>query len=280
MAPRTSRFIGRKPELLVLEQALADAGEGEGSLVLVTGSAGIGKTRFCREVAARARHGGYRVAWGSCWPAGGAPPLWPWQEILRALGDAPAARLFAADQGGTAIDPERFARFAAVAARVEAACTGSPVLIVIDDVHAADAGAMLLTRFVARTLARRPLVVLLTRRCEPDGLDRPSPAWGAETEATLITLGCFDLAETEAALRAGGGAIDPDLLRTLFRLTSGHPLHLRQVAASGAASGVPARDGVRAAVAWAVERLSDKTREALRRAARSVKERFIRRQSQ
>jgi len=263
---RASRFVGRKRELQILEETLAGAGEGEGAVVLVTGPAGIGKTRFCREVAARARRSGHTVAWGSCWPAGGAPPLWPWQQILGALGEAPA-ELLAADQGGSIVDPERFARFTAIAERVDAACARWPVLIVIDDIDSADAGAMLLCRFVARTLAGRPLVLLLTRRSDPDGIEIASPAWAVEGEATLVALDGFDLGETATMLRKRGRAVDIELLDTIFRLTGGHPLHLQRVAAAGAAGGALSGGGVRAAIAWAVGRLSDKTRDVLGRAA-------------
>jgi tetratricopeptide (TPR) repeat protein len=236
-------------------------------VVLVTGAAGIGKTRFCREVAARARRGRYAVAWGSCWPVGGAPPLWPWQEILGGPGEWAAATL-AADGGGYGVvDPERFARFAAIAERVDAMCVRSPMLIVIDDIDAADTGALLLTRFVARTLARRRLVILLTRRTEPGDAIELSPAWTVENEALLVPLDRLDLAETEDLLRMSGGVIDEDLVRALFRLTGGHPLHLQRLAAAGATAGPTSRDGVRAAIAWAVERLSDDARDLLRHAA-------------
>lgn len=262
-----TRFVGRRRELQVLDGALATAAGGEGSVVLVTGPAGIGKTRFCREVAARARRGGYTVAWGSCWPAGGAPPLWPWQEILGEMDDGRAATLLAADQGGSTVDPERFARFRAIAEQIGVACKRSPALVVIDDVHAADAGAMLLSRFVGRTLARRPLVLLLTRRTEPDGPEGGPQTWDVDAEATLVALGCFDRAETETFLHTREQASDDDLAGALFQLTWGHPLHLQRIAASGAANGVLARDSVRAAIAWTVERLSDKARDLLSRAA-------------
>ena len=187
VSSRTTRFVGRQRELQVLDDVLAEGRAGEGRVVLVTGAAGIGKTRFCREVAARARRGRYTVAWGSCWPVGGAPPLWPWQEILGGPGEWAAATL-AADGGGYGVRPGalRPVRRDRRAGRRDV--RRSPMLIVIDDIDAADTGALLLTRFVARTLARRRLVMLLTRRTEPGDAIELSPAWTVENEALLVRL--------------------------------------------------------------------------------------------
>src|SRR6266545_5693961 len=111
----TGQFVGRARELRLFDEALAAARGGEGRLVVVAGEAGIGKTRLCREVARRAEKAGAVVAWGTCWPDTGAPPLWPWQAILAELGDegaepgdGAAGSLLADDSGGPVVDPERF----------------------------------------------------------------------------------------------------------------------------------------------------------------------------
>lgn len=208
----------------MLETARTVARNGESCVVLVTGEPGIGKTRLCREAAARAEAAGFAVAWGSCWPDGGAPPLWPWQPMLSSL-DAELPP----DPQNTGAGPERFARFSAVADLVAAACVRSPVLLMIDDVHAADPGAMLLARFVARTLIRKPLLLLLSSRI----VDRP--IWEG-SDATLVTLGPFDVAETAEFLRSRGSPAPTDTeARALHRLTGGHPLHLHHAVRAGAA---------------------------------------------
>jgi len=241
-------FVGRITELDAVDAALARARRGEGCLVLVGGEAGIGKTRFCREVAAHARRDGFAVGWGSCWPEGGAPPLWPWRAILNDLADSAGGALAAEDQGGPRIDPERFARFAAIADRLAAISSGTPILLVIDDVHAADPGAVLLARFVARTLAHLPIALLLAGR--PEG-----PTAGELGATVGLTLNRFDLAETAEFVRSRGHPEVPDaLLRTLLRLTGGHPLHLQRVVAHGPAdpSTRAAEEDVRAAIVAAV----------------------------
>jgi tetratricopeptide (TPR) repeat protein len=256
----------------MLGDALAAARGGEGRVVVVSGPAGIGKTRLCREIAVQAQALGFAVAWGSCWPDGGAPPLWPWRAVLAGLGDDGAA-LLAVDRGGPTIDSERFARFALISDHLAAACARSPVLVVIDDIHAADPGAVVLARFVARMLARAPLVLLLASRSVATTATAVDTGWDIGSEATVIPLGPFDLAETQDFLRSSGEtAVDEGALRALHRLTGGHPLHLQRVVVDGpdAAEDPAARpmaDGIRAAIARAVRRLGAEARSVLSRAA-------------
>src|SRR5215467_12241296 len=87
-------FVGRARECRQLLQLLGAASQGYGQVVMISGPAGIGKTRLAEEVALRAQCRGVRVAVGQCWRDGEAPPLWPWHMILRDL-DAPGDLLAA-----------------------------------------------------------------------------------------------------------------------------------------------------------------------------------------
>jgi predicted ATPase len=77
-------LVGRDGELGELVAGLDDAASGNGRLFLLAGDPGIGKSRLAYEAAARARDRGFKVAWGRCWEAGGAPVYWPWVQSLRA----------------------------------------------------------------------------------------------------------------------------------------------------------------------------------------------------
>ncbi|MCO6010768.1 AAA family ATPase [Actinoallomurus purpureus] len=272
MAGDDHHLVGRRRELRLLDDALTAARGGEGRLMIVAGDPGVGKTRLCREIASHAEGAGFAVGWGTCWPEGGAPPLWPWQAVLTGLGRETATDLLGGDRGGPVVDPERFARFAAVGEEFARACDDSPVLVVIDDIHVAAPGAVLLARFLARDLARRPLALVFTRRHGEAG--RP-PAAGLldelEGQAGSLTLRPLDVDETALFLRSYGYRdVDPDLRRTLWRLTGGNPLFLHRMIALGPADpgggGLPPED-VRAAIVQAVDRLGGRARLVLSRSS-------------
>ncbi|MGH4017856.1 MAG: AAA family ATPase, partial [Pseudonocardiaceae bacterium] len=257
-------FVGRDHELAVLAGIRARAVGGRRQLVVVSGEAGIGKTWFCGRATVAAERDGFDVVWGRCWPDGGAPALWPWPAMLTELIGEDGARLLAEDTGSDRIDPERFARFAAVAQRLASVRAGRPTMIVIDDVHGADGSALLLTRFLAGTLDRLPLVMLLVRRAEP--------AVGGtllgelERDAMALPLRRFDLPETSALLAAYGLAdADGQVAGALLQLTGGSPLFLAHAVGRGSAGRGPRT--VQQAVADTVARLPAGTRRILAFAA-------------
>src|ERR1700722_19544298 len=79
-------FVGRSRELAALSAALRQAATGDARLALISGEPGIGKTELARAFARAARDDGAQVLWGSAWEDGGAPPYWPWVQVLRSYG--------------------------------------------------------------------------------------------------------------------------------------------------------------------------------------------------
>src|SRR5262249_5677017 len=77
-------LVGRKDELARLRGLLGAARAGRGSLALRAGGPGTGKPGLGEEVAVGAAATGATVLWGGCWEAGGAPPFWPWTQLIRA----------------------------------------------------------------------------------------------------------------------------------------------------------------------------------------------------
>ena len=144
--------------------------------MLVTGEPGIGKSRLGEEFAATARLRGAQVHWGRCWEAGGAPPYWPWIQLIRSCvrsTGAERARDVLGAQGPllarlvpefvdvAAVDPapptsdpdlERFHLFEAAARLLRATASEGPLVFVLDDLHAADTPSLLLLQFLAGDL--------------------------------------------------------------------------------------------------------------------------------
>src|ERR1700689_2202758 len=87
--PASGALVGRDAELAVLDALFAQTAAGAGGVVLLTGEPGVGKTRLAREATERAA--GAMVSWGACRESAGAPPFWPWMQVLRRLGGATAA---------------------------------------------------------------------------------------------------------------------------------------------------------------------------------------------
>jgi tetratricopeptide (TPR) repeat protein len=180
-------FVGRAAELAELSDALDAAARGHGRLLLVSGEPGIGKTRLAWELTRAARARGVPVYWGRCWESGGAPSFWPWVEVLRQIlapGGPAAARVSAhagrlsqllpelAHLGGDAgaataqLDPEsaRFLLFDAVASLLRERSAADPVVVIVDDLHAADRASLLLLAFLARALAEAGVLLVGTYR--------------------------------------------------------------------------------------------------------------------
>jgi eukaryotic-like serine/threonine-protein kinase len=83
-------FVGREPEIHELQRGLTEVTGGKGRLFLVSGEAGIGKTRLAEQLTTEAAARGACVIWGRCWQGDGAPAYWPWIQIFRAcVGDPP-----------------------------------------------------------------------------------------------------------------------------------------------------------------------------------------------
>jgi predicted ATPase len=94
-------LIGRDMELARLCDALDAALARRPGVVLCQGEPGIGKTRLAEELSGRARQRGALVAWGSDVESTGAPPFWPWVQVLRALADRVDLAALAAGSGLT-----------------------------------------------------------------------------------------------------------------------------------------------------------------------------------
>ena len=104
MAAPTDRFVGRLRELETLREALDHSIAGRGRIVMLAGEPGIGKTRTAQELAVHAASHDATVLWGHCHEEAGAPPYWPWVQIIRGALRTACSGALLADVGTGAID--------------------------------------------------------------------------------------------------------------------------------------------------------------------------------
>lgn len=243
-------LIAREGELAVLRDALSDASRGLGRAVCIVGPAGIGKTRLASEVVRIGRDAGFQCAWGSGWPGAGAPPLWPWHTLLTQISRSPDMLGIAGSGAdadfGADVERERFAMFSAVADSVSNSAATQPLLIVIDDAHAADPGALLLTRFLVRSLRVARLLVVVTARDIGD--DDPARCAIDELMRDVIVVRPAALTVgglTDLLARVGRSTASTQV-DAMHQITGGNPWFVGELLAADTETAQPTVRSVRA----------------------------------
>ncbi len=213
-------LVGRQEELTVLLAAIESARAGAGRLVVVTGAAGIGKTRLTEAAAEAAHSAGLRVARGYAVPEAGAPPLWPWQRVLRGR----TGNLAPTD------DPSaRFQQFVALTEVLRRAAEPAGLLLVLDDLHWADTASVQLLRHAAYELDSMPVALVVTARGEAEAPWRGVLADLVHTGADIVEVAGLtpaELGEWQPALAA-----DPARAEAVHAATGGNPMLVRLIAA-------------------------------------------------
>jgi predicted ATPase len=301
-------FVGREAELAGLTADLEATLAGRGGVVLLAGEPGIGKTRLAEELATAAAARGALALWGRCWEGEGAPAFWPWVQIIRAHVQAADPAALRQEMGAGAADiaqlvpalrerlPDlpappptepkaaRFRLFDSLAGFLRAAAARRPLLLVLDDLHWADAPSLALLRFVSRELEQAgPLVVGIYRHTE---VDRGHPLVATLADLTRgrgrrLLLGGLDEHDVASFVALVAGVEpSPELAAAVHQQTDGNPFFVTEVvrllASQGplaaGETGSPALtaglpEGVKAVVAERLGRLSGGCRRVLEVAA-------------
>jgi DNA-binding SARP family transcriptional activator len=249
-------FVGRKRERSEVTSALDEAIGGHGRLVLLDGEPGIGKSRLAEEIVRVAQARGARVLVGRCWEAGGAPAYWPWVESLRAyVRDGPPTLREEVGRGGSdlaqlvpelrdllpdlpepvAVDPDsaRFRLFDAMRDFLGRAAAARPLVVFLDDLHAADTPSLLLLQYLTRGLgSMRVLIVAAFRDVDPvPGGPLVEMLAEASREPVTRRVHLEGLTEADIAEYIGATARElasPELAATLFEGTEGNPLFVAE----------------------------------------------------
>jgi class 3 adenylate cyclase len=298
-------FVGRERELEQMRGAVDAALAGRGSLQLLVGEPGIGKTRAAEELATYARVSGARVYWGRCREDEGAPAYWPWVQAIRGYardadpvalgwqlgaGAAEVAQLIPEIAEKLDIEPAplgeseeaRFRLFDSVTSLLLAAARDRPLVIVLDDLHWADEPSLLLLRFAAKEVGSSGLLILGTYRDVELGRHHPlarvlGDISGSEASARIPLRGLTVAAVERYIEMTSGGPAPPGLARAVQEQTDGNPFFVGEIVrllasegkltAGGTAAELQIPQGVREVVGRRLDRLSERTNEALRIAA-------------
>jgi DNA-binding SARP family transcriptional activator len=251
-------YFGRGPEMSRLLASLEKAAAGRGGVVLLAGEPGIGKSHALRQLVDRARDSSAIVLTGRCVEGAQVPPCRPFAEAiagyaetagpgrLRAeLGSAGAALVRIAPRLAELLpdlgpppalqpDEERFRLLDAAAQFFTALSGRAPVLLVLDDLHWADAGTAMMMRHVARTCGQHPLLIAgayrTTETASEDLLGDLLGAMQPETEYTIIRLGALDAEAVGHLLAAEAGTpVSPSLITAIAAHTGGNPFFVKEV---------------------------------------------------
>ena len=294
------RMVGRDDELGRLLTLLDDAEAGRSVAALVSGDAGVGKSRLVSEVTRLAEGRGFTVLSGQCAELGDSVPYLPLADALRgadqssgvrdALSSRPAlGRLLPEGGDGQRADEDRsgLARqqmFGGVLGLLTELAAAAPVLLVLEDLHWADASTRDLVTFLSRMLHRERVALIGTYRTDDLHRRHPLRPVVAEllrlpsvTAVDLAPLAPSALAEhltaalAEHLMAAAPGRIDAIELNDIVARAEGNAYYAEELLAAFV-SGDPAERhalpaGLAALLLSRVEQLSDTTQRVLRVAA-------------
>lgn len=282
------RFIGRASELALLAERWREAAAGAGSLVLLAGEAGIGKTRFLEEARAQLAPRGARFAVGQCWRYGGSP-LAPVAQALRELNEADPAVLerlprLAAALGrivpelgregapGSADDPR--GHYLAIGEAFRQFGESAPLIAIVEDAHWSDSATLEFLEYAAENIGRWRVALVVTYR--PAELTTRHPFAVSLSKlgrrgAWRVELPPFDDREMRVfATEALGGRADVrgERVREALAVAEGNPLFAEELL-GGCLGGGPLELplSVRAAVLEQLATLESADRQVLSYAA-------------
>ncbi len=251
-------LIGRERESTTLRKLLSSAAGGQGTVALISGEPGIGKSRLIEDLADSASHVGARILRGGATEATGMPPYLP---FLEALGSAirtaspDEIQSWAGSSGTllTTILPElaivltevsntyplpaeqaRLRLFEGISDFIHRMAGNRPALLLLDDLQWADRDSLDLLAYIARHLAGSRVLIAGAYRSGDTG---QNPALGRVlTElnrlrlATFISLQPLSTLDTSAlAAEVLGGNTDPNLASTLFAQSEGNPFFAEEL---------------------------------------------------
>jgi DNA-binding SARP family transcriptional activator/tetratricopeptide (TPR) repeat protein len=253
--PHDTEFVGRRAELDRLRASWAGVQmHRDRRIVLVAGEPGVGKTRLAHQFGGAALEGNATVLLGRC----SEEPLAPFEPFAEALAQAGLAD--ALRPGDTGDAGARLRLFDAVDEALSGLAARAPLLLLLDDVHWADHGTLLLTSFLLRSSRLGPLLVLGTYRDTEVG--RRTPLAAALTElrrgGALDRVALRGLTPGDVAALTASALGSDELAPRVHARTGGNAFFVEEVLRELAESGPQAvPESVRHAVGVRLSRMGD-----------------------
>ncbi len=236
-------LFGRSAELRAGQALIEQAAASRGGVLVLSGEPGIGKSALARALADAAEAAGGRVAFGRAWEVGGAPAYWPWTQALLELGLELESLL--GNASGEMAAAQRLVAFDRVVRAVFTLSAERLLLVVLDDLHAADSASLELALVFARGIARQKVALVVTTRESELRQDSTQAELVAKLAREGKRIALRRLGEKEIGEWLASASFEGDPSDVL-RLTEGNPLFVEEAVRLGvdrfadlAAGGVP-----------------------------------------
>jgi len=294
--PPESLLLGREVELARLQNALNEAEEGRGQVVVLIGEAGIGKSTLIAALAVEAERRGARVLVGRCHESEQILPFGPWvdafrtgqvasnEEILRALSPAWRAELTRLlpemDSRGLPIpSDDRLRLFDGVAHLFKSLVSMQLVTLLLEDIHWADEMSMRLLSFIGRRLGTSRMLAVVSVReeelADAPGLCRILQELQREPHVAQLLLAPLSPVDTTTLVRSLAGSRSDEagvarLAAQVWAVSEGNPFTVVETmralldgAVPESPGGLPLAERVRQVIAARLDRLGPQGRQLL-----------------
>ncbi len=237
-----------------MRELLGDAEAGQPNVLLVSGDAGVGKTRLLTELAVEAARRGFTILSGRCAELAETVPYLPLADALRSAAGTRLADALATRPVLTRLLPDREITrqpgdlpglaqqqlFGAVLGMLTELAQAQPVLLVLEDLHWADRSTRDLVTFLSRMLRQERITIALSYRS--DDMHRSHPLRPVVGEllrlpsVTAIEVGPLDSAAMAAHLtRLAAGHQDPAAIDRVIGRAEGNPYFAEELLATSSA---------------------------------------------
>jgi eukaryotic-like serine/threonine-protein kinase len=253
-------FIGRREELAELALAHRKLSERKGKLIVISGVAGVGKTRLADYFARQAAGQETAVVWANCWERDGSPPYWHWVQLLRqSLGSHDKLELcsslgvsgaylgklapdleeyFSARANPVSAVPvfdtpssarERFKLFDSIGHYLRIVTRDKQLVAIFDDLQAADIDSLALLHFVASEIHQLPVLLIGVFRSDAEYTDdQRKLVAGLEREGRTLNLEGLRESEVKQFARSLQISLPASVISELYQLTDGNPFFLEE----------------------------------------------------